>query len=90
MAKVGNCCGEQVPMLFLRPEEDELDQAFRHSRRQVGDIDILVPFNVIPNYFIDFAMQTAVRRTLILRHDVISPFMCDRLCRNPPSYQSYA
>jgi len=48
-------------MFFLWREEDKLDQAFRHLPRQIGDIDILLLLNVIPNYFIDFAVQTAFR-----------------------------
>jgi hypothetical protein len=47
-------------LLFLGSEEDKFDKTFGHSRRQVHDIDFLLPLNVLLNQVIDFAMQ-AVR-----------------------------
>ena len=59
MTEVRNRCGKQVRVQLLRRKENKLDEALHNPRRQVGNIDGLLPRNVIPNQLIDFAMEAA-------------------------------
>jgi hypothetical protein len=58
VSEVRNCCGQQFSVVFLRRQEDKVDETFGHPRRQVGNIDVLLPLYVFSNYLIDFAVQT--------------------------------
>jgi hypothetical protein len=57
--KMRNRFSQQFSVLFLWSEENKLDEAFRHLRRQLRHVDRLLPLNVLPNQLVDFAMQAA-------------------------------
>ena len=67
---VRNGRSEQLRLLFLGSTKNKIDQAFGHSRGQVGNIDRLLPLNMLLNEIIDFAVQAALRCTFVLRDDL--------------------
>jgi hypothetical protein len=73
VSEVRNCCGQQFSVVFLRRQEDKVDETFGHHRRQVGNIDVLLALYVFPNHLIDFAVQTVLRCAFVFWHDLNSP-----------------
>ena len=63
VSEVGDGEGEQLCLLFLGSKENKVDDAFGHSRCQVGNVDLLLPLNVLLNQIIDLAVQAALRCT---------------------------
>jgi hypothetical protein len=61
LSEVRDADGQQLCLLFLGSKENKIDEAFDHSRRQVGNIDLLPPLNVLLNQVIDFTMQAGLR-----------------------------
>ena len=61
VSEVRDADGEQSCLLFLGSKPDKIDKAFGHSRYQVGNIDRLLPLNVLLNQVIDFTVQAVLR-----------------------------
>jgi hypothetical protein len=66
LSDVRNGRGEQLRLLFLGSTKNKVHEAFGHSRCHFSNINRLVLLNVLLNEVIDFAVQAALQRTLVL------------------------
>jgi hypothetical protein len=77
LTEVRDADGQQFCLLFLGSKENKIDQTFGHSRCQVGNIDLLLPLNVLLNqirrstttYLYPFKWYSVASHRSEVRHD---------------------
>ena len=57
LADIANGFSQKVAPLLFRPKQDQLDQALAHLRDQLGQIDRIIPFNVLSHHLVYVAVR---------------------------------
>jgi hypothetical protein len=66
LADVSNGFRQKIAPLVLRTKLDQFDEALAHLRDQVGQVDWIIPFNVLSHHLVYLTVQTGFLRHCLL------------------------